>query len=382
MIARTGSVTRMPLLDLLAAGPEAWDDLVQRSGSASPFMSWAWHRAWASCADPDEARHSQALVVYGPDGRLEALLPVVVRSVRFRRVSVSALTWAIGDLGCPDHLDVAATHEADLDAVVSALERLPWTVLTLGLAEAAPNAHRLGQALGRRGFAVRRAPLWSAPYLDLPESWDAYLAGLSRNRRQTLRRKERKLHREHEVTLVDYDSGRLEEGWGRLLALHARRWEGAGAFGDPRVIRLHEQFAAELARRGELWLSVLELDGEPAAAWYGFSDRDTVYFYQSGREPNFERESVGDVLMAIMIRRAIERGYRRFDFLRGEEPYKGQWTSTARTMEQLTVFRSSVRGHWLRALDWGGRMRERVRAAWAAGPTRGNGVTGADRDGE
>jgi CelD/BcsL family acetyltransferase involved in cellulose biosynthesis len=107
-----------------------------------------------------------------------------------------------------------------------------------------------------------------------------------------------------------------------------------------------------------------------------------VYFYQSGREPTLERESVGEVLMAIMIRRAIERGYRRFDFLRGDEPYKRHWANAARTMERLIVFRSNVRGRCLRIVDWGRRVRERVRAARVAASAGENGTARADRDGE
>src|SRR2546427_2275187 len=43
------------------------------------------------------------------------------------------------------------------------------------------------------------------------------------------------------------------------------------------------------------------------------SDLDTVYSYQTGWDPRWERYSVGTVLMGLMIRRAIERGYRTLD---------------------------------------------------------------------
>jgi CelD/BcsL family acetyltransferase involved in cellulose biosynthesis len=144
--------------------------------------------------------------------------------------------------------------------------------------------------------------------------------------------------------------------------LHEQRWDGAGAFRDPRVERLHRCFAQELARRGQLWLTTLDLDGTPAAAWYGFADHDTVYFYQSGRDPRWDHESVGVVLMAMMIRRAIERGFRRFDFLRGDEAYKRTWTKARRVTSELVAFRPTWRGQWLRALDLAGRLRDRLLA--------------------
>jgi len=356
-------VVRISVSDALALGPAVWDALVARDGPPSPFMSWAWHRAWADSAPVAEAAASKVLVDFGTKGTVQALLPVLLRRIAFRRVPVTALTWAIGDLGCPDHLDALATPETGLDVLVPALAELPWEVFVLSnLAPNAANVGRLCEAMAGRGWVVRRRPLWACPYLELGDDWDRYLATLTSTRRQTLRRKERNLRRDHAMVITDYDGDRLDEGWNLLVALHERRWDGGGgAFRDPSVIRLHRRFVAELAARRQLWLSTLDVDGVPAAAWYGFTFGDTVYFYQSGRDPRWERESVGVVLMAAMIRRAIERGYRRFDFLRGEDVYKRDWTESRRITEEITIFRPGWGGRWLRALDAVAELRGRLR---------------------
>jgi CelD/BcsL family acetyltransferase involved in cellulose biosynthesis len=357
------AVTRTSLRDALALGPDAWDRVLASSKTASPFSGWAWHDAWADSAPPADVDKSEALVLHGPDGSLQAVLPLLARRLTFRRVAVNALTWAIGDLGCPDHLDVLAMPHADLGALVPALEATPWDVIILSnLAEGAPNAERLGTALSRHGHAVRQQPLFVCPRLELPETWDAYLATLSPTRRQVLRRKERNLHREHAVVLADYGDDRVDEGWRHLLALHEQRWSGSGAFRDAAVERLQHAFARLMAQRQRLWLSTLHLDGQPAAAWYGFAAEDTVYFYQSGRDPRWERDSVGVILMGMMIRHAIARGYKWFDFLRGDEGYKGQWTSSRRHTTEMVVFRSGWRGQGVQTLDWAARLRDRLQA--------------------
>ena len=363
------TASRMSLSDALALGPEVWDEIQAQSGSRSPFMSWAWHRAWAD-ADP-EAVAAQALVLRSEGGTaVQAMVPLLTRYLRFHRVRVRALTWAIGDLGCPDHLDVLATGAADVAALVPLLEELEWDVIVLSnLAPNAPGAGRLAQAMAARGHATQRQPLWVCPYLELTGDWETYLMSVTRSRRQALRYMEKNLRRHHTVTITDYDGARVEEGWRRLVALHERRWAdgagdgggGGGAFRDPRVDRLHRRFAAELARRGQLWLTTLDLDGEPAAAWYGFTADDTAYFYQSGRDPRWERESVGQVLLAMMIRRAMERGLKRFDFLRGEDPYKRQWTTVGQTTEEITIFRRGLRGRWLRGVEALAGVRARLR---------------------
>jgi len=348
-------VTRMPLADALGIGALAWDQLVARAGSASPFMSWAWHRAFADSAPPTDVQASEVLALRGTDGSLQALLPLRSSRVRFRRMNVRALTWAIGDTGCPDHLDLLSTPEASISALVPLLEELDWQVIVLSnLVADAPGVRRLCDSLADRGHSIQRQPLWPCPYLELCADWESYLASLSAKRRQGLRYMERSLQRRHAVAITDYDGDRLEEGWDHLVRLHAQRWReegGAGAFWDPRVDRLHRRFAAELTQRGQLWLTTLDIDGTPAAAWYGFTSHDTVYFYQSGRDPRWERESVGQMIIGAMIRRGMERGYRRFDFLRGEDPYKRQWTTTQRTTEEIRIFRRGFRGRWLRLVD-------------------------------
>jgi CelD/BcsL family acetyltransferase involved in cellulose biosynthesis len=346
-------MTRVPLADTLALGPDVWDQLLTRSGAGSPFLTWAWHRACADAVAPEELGSCEAVVLRSATGELQAVFPYRVYRDGFWGVPVTALGWPFGDLGCPDHLELLASPEADLDTLAGALESLPWVVIRLGsLDEAAVNVEGFALACNRRGWAVRRRFLGSCPYLELPDSWEAYLSSVSPHGRHAIRRKERKLRREHDVVLTDYGQERLVEGLDHLQRLHALRWGGGGNFRDPTMERLHRRFAAWLADRGQLWLRTLDLDGTPAAAWYGFSLGDTVYHYQSGRDPRWERDRVGTVLTGLMIRRAIERGYRRLDFLRGEEPYKAEWTRTARRYYEIVVFRTGWRGAALRGLDW------------------------------
>jgi CelD/BcsL family acetyltransferase involved in cellulose biosynthesis len=366
-IGRAGvGVTRMTLADALALGPAAWDALLEQTPGPSPFMSWAWHRAWADSAPAADVAASEVLVLGDAAGAIQALLPVRVRRTSFHRFPVAALSWADGDTGCPDLLDVLAVPGADLSALVPVLAALPWQVAVFSnLAPDADGVRRLSDAIGARGYGVRRRALWACPYLALGNDWEGYLATLTPTRRQTLRRKERNLRRDHAMTITDYDGPRVEEGLAKLMLLHRRRWErsgeGDGAFRDPRVVHLHRGFAALLAARNHLWLATLDLDGQAAAAWYGFTCRDAVYFYQSGRDPRWDKESVGLVLMGAMIQRAIERGFRRFDFLRGDDVYKRQWTDTRRFTEEITIFRPGWRGRGLRALDAAADLRARLR---------------------
>jgi CelD/BcsL family acetyltransferase involved in cellulose biosynthesis len=307
----------------------------------------------------DSASHGElsatcTYVLRSEGSEAAAVIPLRRERARFRRAPVNALVWAIGDIGCPDHLDILAAPETDLAPLVLAIDRSSWDVILLdNVTERAANMARFCSAGIAHGWSVQRLPGPRCPYLELPDSWDDYLRTLSSTRRESVRRKERALYKRYRVTLTDYDPDRQGEGWQRLRVLHALRWGDQGALGDPKMESMHRWFAASLASRADasVWLTTLDLDGVPAAAWYGFALSDSVFFYQGGRDPRWDRDGVGSALMGMMIRRAIERGHRTFDFLRGEEPYKMSWTTTGRRCDRIVVTRRGWPGRGLRLLD-------------------------------
>ena len=63
-------------------------------------------------------------------------------------------------------------------------------------------------------------------------------------------------------------------------------------------------------------------DEEPVAAAFGFQDERAYYLYNSAYDPRAAAASPGAVLVDSLVQRAIAAGLERFDFLKGDEPYK------------------------------------------------------------
>ena len=101
--------------------------------------------------------------------------------------------------------------------------------------------------------------------------WDSLLASRSHNTRAQVRRRERKLNREHDVRfrLAD-DRDRLDDDLGTLFALHRARWGGRGTQFSESGEAFHRDFAHCAFNRGWLRLWLLEVDGAAVSAWYGF----------------------------------------------------------------------------------------------------------------
>jgi CelD/BcsL family acetyltransferase involved in cellulose biosynthesis len=186
-------------------------------------------------------------------------------------------------------------------------------------------------------------------------TWPEILAGRSRNFRDQVGRRERRLARDHKLVYRLTDAARLDSDLSLLFGLHRARWEsdGSDALAGPRQA-FHREFAAQAHERGWLRLWVMELDDVPAAVWYGFRYAGREWYYQGGWDPAFRAQSVGFVLLCHTIRSAVEDGLSEYWFLRGSETYKSRFADDDPALETVIVphgLRGSAALSAIRRLD-------------------------------
>jgi CelD/BcsL family acetyltransferase involved in cellulose biosynthesis len=192
------------------------------------------------------------------------------------------------------------------------------------------------------GRLVHREP---SPVVRLAGmSWDEFLSSRSRNFRQQLQRCERRLSRHdgYRIRLAN-DPDLLERDMQILMSLHDARWAASEtrAFAARRRA-IHLEWAAVALARGWLRLWLMEVGGTPIAAWYGFRYGGAEWYYQSGRDPAWSRESAGFVLMCHSIQAAMHDGATEYRMLRGGEAYKARFTSDNPDIDTIVLGNSLV----------------------------------------
>lgn len=310
--------------DELAAVEEIWRELGPRSGNL--FLSWEWAAAWWRHYG---GRRRPLLAVCRDDQGPVALLPLCLdaRPVRLARWIGHGQSDLLGPV-CAPHDSTRAL--AALPAALDGARR--WDLL---LAEDFPAGAAWPPELRPR--TLRRI---SSPVLATEgRSWEQFLGSRSRNLRDQVRRKERKLAREHDLLFrLTRDREWLGRDLDVLFTLHRARW-GGGAEGGfaGRDEPFHRDFAQVALEQGWLRLWTMELDGEPVAAWYGFRYGGVEWYYQAGRDPGWERASIGFVLLSHSIRAAFDDGVREYRFLRGGESYKDRFAAGGQDVETVAV---------------------------------------------
>jgi len=301
----------------------SWNSLLDRSAAPSVFLTWTWQTEWARAFAPDHVL--QILAVRGRDGGLAGVLPLYEDGPERLRI--------LGGVDVSDYLDVIAPAGSEEDVWQTLLQhraaqRIEWDLHAVRAAS--PTAEILSRLAPSSGLRAVAEVEEHCPVLALPATWDEYLARLSGKDRHELKRKMRRLERELPAVVVR--SHATAEGWdealGRFLRLHRLSKVGKARFMDERMQRFFRDVTLALARRGWARLWFLESEGIPVASFLCMEHGGSVGLYNSGFDPAHARLAPGIVLLAHVIRDAIERAVPVFDFLRGEEPYKRDFGPT------------------------------------------------------
>ncbi len=215
------------------------------------------------------------------------------------------------------------------------------TMTLYSLIETSPTLIHLPEQARSQGYRVEIIEEDVTPGLELPNSWEDYLAQLSKKDRHELRRKLRRLESVDNWRWYCIDdeagvSGRLDDFLELMRMSDLEK--------DKYMTEERERFFRSMAHRttslGLLKLFFLEINGQAVATSLCFDYGSSRLLYNSGYNPDYAYYSVGLLLNALCLRDAIEQGKGYFDFLRGSEPYKYHLGGKNHNLYQMVVTKS------------------------------------------
>jgi len=364
-----------------------WDRLLASTPYATPFARWSFHRAWWDAYG--DSAHEQYLVCVPTETADEvtdlidwesvrAIMPLMHRhevepedvltktilrpaehgsDTRVVPMDAKAIFF-----GASYHADYATflCAQDDLAAVAAAVAdsftqppdaehgSQPWDVVDLRrLRVADPVLPALETALAAADptWDVTREQEDVCPVITAPSAdWDEYLATLDKKDRHEIRRKIRRAAVVGDLAIQI--SKPTAEAIDMFIELHTRRFGEGGLFptgagGDRSRAFVHR--LAELEREspdgGQLHIGVVHCGSRLVWAMLAFDDGETCYLYNAGMDPEARDASPGITGTAMYLQDRLAAGRRRFDFLRGDEPYKYEWGAVDEPIERLLVLR-------------------------------------------
>ena len=309
-----------------------WEQLISEFTAATTFSTpdWLlpWWRAFGS---------GQQLKVLGfrDSSRLIGLAPLTITPHAAPGRMRLKLLRLMGDgSGDSDNLDLPVLpgyEQPFFDALLDFLDgnNIDWDFCQFNkLPNNSPAGTLLLPRLQGRGY---RLYTFQRPWLvtNLPAEWETYLAQLSSENRNNLKRYTRRLGRHYHVEIYKCTKeADLPKCLEELFELHQERWQlrgEPGTFASTARRTFYFDLSCALLKHGNLEFWLLTLNGKTAAAQFCFRHGETVFLLQEGFDPSHSADRVGFILRGHVLEQLVAAGVRRYDFLFGQSEGKQTW---------------------------------------------------------
>jgi CelD/BcsL family acetyltransferase involved in cellulose biosynthesis len=305
---------------------DEWRDFLREREDVTPFQTPQWLLTWWAHYGSGRLH----VMVFRHESRMVGILPCFLHQWENRR----QLTL-IGT-GISDYLEpvLSQTHcSAILDALRSHLEAYPeWDVCDWQDLSASTPLQVLGPT----------AEDTPCSELDVAQPFESLLEDRPKYLKRNLRycnEKGKSLGTLRFVVHAHADPELMRT----LIELHAARWQESG---QPGTIEANHaaaflgRAAEELAEANMLRLFTMTLNQRVVAIVMALRSATTVFSYLTAFDPEFRKYGFGHELLRQAMRHAHRTGYRRWNFLRGEEPYKQAWGAERIPKRRLRLERS------------------------------------------
>lgn len=311
-----------------------WMEQLLKAEVSHVFFHPALMKVWMNTYTPIRSLEPIWLEAQSDGGNI-ALLPLLLWKRNWRQGFVrSIVPVGYSDYDYHDPLFLHTPTEEELDAF--------WYELLEYLQPFSADEIVLE---GMRTSVIGKSLTWCkgeiCPNKDLTslQTEEQLMEFFSTKQRGDIRRQIRRLSEMGKLTLREFVSGAEvpEKLWEVFMDAHSRKWPNAY-----KAPGFHKRLLSCCSTSGPVHFSALMV-GDTAVAWHlGFEFCGRYYYYMPCGNPDYLRQSPVKVHLYLLMVRAMQRGCKIFDHLRGDEVYKNGWSDGFTYVNTLTAKKSSV----------------------------------------
>lgn len=299
-----------------------WRELAMRF--ESPLLQYEWFAACAATL----LRSDQLRIVVNHCGEaIKGVAPLVLtRNAGHEQLEI------LGARALNEPTGFIYESDESLQELTAAILALRKPLLLGRFRRDSPEINLLSRQHTGKYFLRNDA---GSPFINLRATWDEFLAGMSSDNRNHLRRKRKLLERKGKVSfgILSPELSRIEHSLEEIIRIEAAGWKGkhltAMAF-DRRLRCFFETYAREAGRQGLLRLSFLRIDRKAIAAQIAILHANRLWLLKVAYDEEWAKCSPGVLLTNETIRYACEQGLEGFEFLGHDEQWIHRWTRHTR----------------------------------------------------
>lgn len=303
------------------------------AGHPNPFLGFNWNLHWCEhflSSEDGRANPTPCILVGKVADQVNMIWPLVLeqnfgmRTLKFMGAPVSQY----GDILVEDTPDLATRLKSAWDYLCDELKPDAFHARKVR-ADSAIAALLQSQ----NAIAIEQT---AAPYADLHElsGIQEYQTRFSKKFRRNCRRQANRLHELGDVTFsVVEESDLASELTGQAIDMKMKWLREQGhiysAFDDSRVKSFFQSVAADTERPSGVLVSVMSVNGRPAAMEIGISTHGHYAAHIGTFDSSYASLSVGTIQMTRTIEHLIEKGVSSYDLMAPASDYKRKWADAS-----------------------------------------------------
>jgi CelD/BcsL family acetyltransferase involved in cellulose biosynthesis len=333
---------------------DEWTELCEEGASNEPFFRPEWFTVFV-----ENFEKEILLLTVRRAGKLRAVLPLAKRKGNLHGIPVKSLE-AVYNLNTQRFDLIHGADETEREEIVKAVWReikrqAKWSVLEFRQVKKDSWLNDLLAVAESENYHTGIWQMDGAPFVNFPQGDDKeklveeYFSSLKKHFRRDLKRRLSRLKEQSAVEFV-VTRGYQPELMQKFFELEARSWKGrigTAVACDPKVVKLHDDFARAVAAKNALFIYELKFDGKTIAMSINIMyDRKTI-FWKTSFDEEYKRFSPGNLVIREFLVDAIRNDSVELDMLSPATDYKRVWASGEHEHVAFYIFQRGILGRLL-----------------------------------
>lgn len=304
-----------------------WDELVSNIDNPQVFYKFLWIKAYLENIDYKQKNDLKIILVYNKK-KLVAIFPFILENKTLRFVTNKTV----------DYNNIYIKRDENKYAVIEKtmvfiFENIDFDGIELNNIQGDSELYILADILRNKlNKKVIIEDSVIAPVLINDEN------SINKFRNKQLKdidRRKRKLLKDKDIKF-EINCKVDDEFFEFVSNNHKKKWNHS-VFFNKDYVNFYKEIVTLMKENIEA--SKVIVDGEIVAAHFGFKDDKKVYYYIPTYKEEFSKNAVGYILLKELIDTYKDK--EEFDFLRGNELYKFNWTDNVRMNFNLYSYKSN-----------------------------------------
>lgn len=309
---------------------EVWTSLIERMDSSQIFYQWNWIKTYLEQVD-FELKNNLCIIVGFNKKKADIIIPFLKEGETIRFITNKTV----------DYNNILINNTQNKYNMISKaidflFETVEFEAIDLNNFKGETELYIFQDIINnRKDLKIIMRDSVMVPILKIKDK----NVKMKKKSIKDIQRREKKLYELGNVS-INVGGKFDKKAWSKIQEFHKKRWKQSIFFNE-KYINFYEEFSKCYYDNVEL--SYIEINNEIVAVHFGFKDNKKIYYYIPAYDERYINYGVGAILLYNIIEHYSDK-ILEFDFLRGNEQYKFNWTDEISMNFDVKVFKTNISG--------------------------------------